>query len=162
MEDTVSFGAVVVNSKKIKSLQLSNLGDIACKYQWDTAFCSKYFTIVPNKGHLAPHEDVHFSITFHPNVLDDDIRFNKVKLEIDGGAADPLHVNLTGKCVPQPKEQVQDIQLSTMVRTTFSKKIPIKVPTTEACKVRVSIQANQQRFKGYFDGKEVLDVPANG
>ncbi len=30
-------------------------------------------------GFISPHEDVNFEITFHPNVIDNDIRFNKVK-----------------------------------------------------------------------------------
>lgn len=55
MEDTVGFGTVVVNSKITKTVQLSNFGDIGAKFEWDTAFCGKYFTISPSKGYLVPH-----------------------------------------------------------------------------------------------------------
>ncbi len=34
MEESIGFGVVVINSKKTKNLQLSNLGDIGAKYQW--------------------------------------------------------------------------------------------------------------------------------
>ena len=55
MEDTVGFGTVVINSKITKTMQLSNFGDIGSKFDWDTTFCSKYFTITPEKGYLVPH-----------------------------------------------------------------------------------------------------------
>jgi hydrocephalus-inducing protein len=60
MEDTIGFGPVTINSKKNKSLQLSNLGDIGARYEWDTTFCKRYFSITPLKGFLPPHEDIHF------------------------------------------------------------------------------------------------------
>lgn len=104
MEDTVGFGAVVINSKISKTIQLSNFGDIGSKFEWDTKFCSKYFTISPEKGFLLPHEDLLFDATFHPNVIDNDIKF-RVKCAIDG--MDPLYVNLVGKCIGQPADTVQ-------------------------------------------------------
>ena len=55
MEDTVGFGTVVVNSKITKTIQLSNFGDIGSKFEWDTLFCGKFFTIQPQKGYLLPH-----------------------------------------------------------------------------------------------------------
>lgn len=97
MEDTIGFGVVVIHSKKTKSLQLSNLGDIGAKFEWDFQYCKKYFSISPERGFLPPHEDSFFTITFHPEVVDSDIRFNKVKCEIEG--SNPLHINLLGKCV---------------------------------------------------------------
>ena len=47
MEDTVGFGTVVVNSKITKTIQLSNFGDVGSKFEWDTVFCGKFFTIQP-------------------------------------------------------------------------------------------------------------------
>lgn len=97
MEGTLSFGSVVINSKLTKSLQLSNLGDVAAKFQWDDSFCKNYFTIVPLNGTLPPHEDMHFQITFHPNAVDNDIHFDKVKCNIQN--SEPLHLSLIGKCI---------------------------------------------------------------
>ena len=82
VEDTVGFGAVVLNSKLTKSVQLANLGDIGAKFAWETGLCKNYFTISPETGSIPAHEDVYFDITFHPNVIDNDIRFNKVKCSI--------------------------------------------------------------------------------
>lgn len=102
MEDTLGFGPVVINSKLVKQLQLANLGDIGAHFSWDTAFCKQFFTIHPKQGYIAANEDVYFEVTFHPNVVDNDIRFKQVKCQIEGGAN--LHINLLGKCVPMPKE----------------------------------------------------------
>lgn len=161
MEDTIGFGVVTKNSKKTKSLQLSNLGDIGAKFDWDTAFCKKYFTITPAKGFLPAHEDVFFQITFHPDVVDADIRFNKVKCNIEG--AEPLLINLLGKCVEQPKEQIQDVKFTTVVRTQTKQKINIKNTTAEACKIKVTIQpAIPQTKDNYFCGKEYIEIAPNG
>lgn len=97
MEDTCGFGGVVVNSKLTKTVQLANLGDVGAKFQWDTSLCKNYFTITPQSGTLPAHEDIHFEVTFHPNVVDNDIRFNKVKCLIQN--AEPLYLNLLGKCI---------------------------------------------------------------
>lgn len=71
--------------------------------------------MIPKQGYISPHEDVHFEVTFHPNVVDNDIRFNKVKCLVPGLA--PLMLDLMGKCVPMPKEQIQNIQFETIVRS---------------------------------------------
>ena len=98
LEDVIGFGAVTLNSKLTKSVQMSNLGDVPAKFEWDTNLCKQFFTILPKHGSLAPHEDMLFEITFHPNVIDNDIKFHKVKCNIDG--SDPLYIDLLGKCVP--------------------------------------------------------------
>ena len=97
MEDTISFGPVVINSKLTQSVQMSNLGDINAKFYWETQLCKNYFTISPLHGTVPAHEDIYFDITFHPNVIDNDIRFNKVKCNIQN--SDPIYLNLVGKCV---------------------------------------------------------------
>jgi hydrocephalus-inducing protein len=114
MEDTIGFGIVTVNSKKVKTVQLSNLGDIGAKFEWNTTFCKRYFTITPDKGYLPPNEDTHFTITFHPDVIDSDINFHKVKCDIQG--SDPLYINLLGRSVSHPKEAIQDLKFETIVR----------------------------------------------
>ena len=160
MEENLSFGSVVVNSKLTKTLQLANLGDIGSKFSWDVAFCKKFFTISPESGFLPPHEDIFFEVTFHPNVLDNDIQFKKVKCSIEG--AEPLFVNLLGKCVSQPKEMMQEVRFDTLVRNVDKKKIMVKNPTAKAWRIKAILSSNLDSTKGYFEGKEYLDVPANG
>ncbi|EGR29178.1 hypothetical protein IMG5_161280 [Ichthyophthirius multifiliis] len=160
MEDTIGFGVVVINSIKTKVIQLTNLGDIGTKFEWDFQFCKNYFSISPEKGFLPPHEDIFFTITFHPNLIDNDIHFSKVKCNIEG--SNPLYINLLGKCIPQPKEQIQDLKFSTLVRTTTKQKVLVKNPISEQCRIKVSINCNKPNIKGYFTGKEILEIPPNG
>ncbi|CAD8206755.1 unnamed protein product [Paramecium octaurelia] len=160
MEDTIGFGGVVINSRLTKNVQLSNLGDVAAKFQWDTSFCKNYFTITPLSGTLPAHEDLQFQITFHPNAIDNDIRFDKVKCLIQN--SDPLYLNLLGKCIEQPKEQIQEVKFETVVRVPTSKKVTVKNPTPKPWKVKASVSALLPQFKDYFEGKEYIEVPANG
>jgi len=50
MEDTCGFGAVVVNSKMMKTVQLANLGDVGAKFNWDTALCKNISQSHPNRA----------------------------------------------------------------------------------------------------------------
>lgn len=56
-----------------------------------------------------------FEITFHPNVIDNDIKFHKVKCNIEN--SEPLYVDLLGKCIPQPKENIKELKFEIIVRT---------------------------------------------
>ena len=156
MEDTVGFGTVVVNSKITKTMQLSNFGDIGSKFEWDTLFCNKFFTIQPAKGYLLPHEDLLFNVTFHPNVPDNDIKF-KVKCGIEG--ADPLYVNLVGKCISQPEDTIQQLKFDCMVRKEVTQKVTLKNTTAKPWKIKASI-SNEGKFD-YFRGKQFIEVNPN-
>lgn len=160
MEDTLGFGPVVINSKLTKSIQMANLGDVGTRFEWETQFCNKYFTIAPESGFIPPHEDLYFEVIFHPNVVDNDISFKKVKCSIQD--SDPLFVNLIGKCVPQPKETIQEIKFETVVRTIAKQKLFIKNPTPKPWRIKASLSSFIEAFKGYFEGKDHIEVPANG
>jgi hydrocephalus-inducing protein len=57
MEDnTQHFGKVFLRSKKAQTIQLSNLGDIGGKFEWDSTYYKDYFTISPKRGHISPHD----------------------------------------------------------------------------------------------------------
>ena len=159
-QDSVGFGSVVVNSKLTREIRVENLGDINAKFAWDTTYCGKYYTITPASGIIPAHEDFTFSITFHPNVIDSDISFNKVKCEIEG--SNPLCINLFGKGIPQTKESMQEVRFKTLVRTTEKQKIIIKNPTDTPWNIKASISSNIDPTKNYFSGKDYLEVPKNG
>ena len=160
MEENLSFGPVVINSKLTKTLQLANLGDIGTKFSWDLTFCKKLFTISPQTGFLPAHEDIFFEVTFQPNVLDNDIQFKKVKCSIED--SDSLYINLMGKCVPQPKEMVQEVRLEAVVRSFDKKKVIVKNPSGKPWRIKAIVSSNLNSTKGYFEGKDYLDVPMNG
>lgn len=38
----------------------------------------------------------------------------------------------------------------------------VKNPTSENCRIKVSVSSNNSNYLGYFSGKETLDIPPNG
>jgi len=160
LQDTIGFGSVVVNSKLTREVQLVNLGDVKAKFNWDTTFCGRYYTITPSSGVVPAHEDLKFQVTFHPDVIDNDISFANVKCNIEGSL--PLYINLFGKCIPQIKESIQEVKFQSKVRTVDKKKIVVKNPTDTPWKIKAIISANLESAKGYFYGNETLEVPKNG
>lgn len=45
--DSIPFGSVVLGSRTTKRLQLSNVGDLGCKFNWNTKPLGRNFTINP-------------------------------------------------------------------------------------------------------------------
>lgn len=101
MDDSLNFGGVVVGSKLIKKLQMNNMGDIGAKFEWDTAFCGRYFSITPNKGFLPANDSIKFDVAFHPDVVED-ISFN-IRCVVDNSI--PLALQLSGRGVQQKVEE---------------------------------------------------------
>lgn len=114
MEEIVSFGGVVQGSHSIKQVQVVNLGDVPCEFQWETKAIASNFTISPNKGVLPANEDRYFDITFHPKRVDDNIRYEKVKCRIRD--TEPLLMTLLGKCIEQPTESTKELRFTSVVR----------------------------------------------
>ena len=67
-------------------------------YNFATNWGNKNIVIYNFKKAIPAHENMIFNITFHPNVVNNDISFSKVKCNVEG--AEPLFLNLFGKCVP--------------------------------------------------------------
>lgn len=97
MDEVIAFGSVVKNSRRSKILQLSNFGDVKAFFKWDSKVYQKHFTITPSSGYIAPNSNLDLEVTFHPDRVDSDIRYNKVKCEITGG--DALYLTLMGKSI---------------------------------------------------------------
>jgi hypothetical protein len=125
VEDTMSFGDVVVGSSLLKLLRVSNIGDINAQYKWDLSSCSKDFSISPRKGILNSSDDLNFSVTFHPSELRDIL--HKVRFLVDGFPHASSIVTLFGKGVNTESESIIDINFETNTRTIIKKEITIKV-----------------------------------
>ena len=160
LQDTIGFGSVVVNSKLHREVQVVNLGDVRAKFNWDTTYCGRYYTITPASGVIPAHEDIKFGVTFHPDVVSNDISFTKVKCNVEG--SQPLYINLFGKGIPQTRESIQEVRFQTKVRTTEKKKVLVKNPTDTPWKIKASISAHLDSAQGYFFGNDTLEVPKNG
>lgn len=157
LEDSLNFSGVVIGSRLTKQLQLNNMGDIGARFQWETTFCSRYFTITPDKGFVPANDSIKFEVSFHPDIADD-IQFN-IKCLIEN--SNPLNLSLSGKGISQKTEDAQDVQFETIVRTSTSKKVQVKNPTSSKWRIKASITTIYDRFGGYFSGPEYLEVGAN-
>ena len=102
--DTMTFGQVCEGSQLTKHLQMFNTGDIGTKFCWDAAALAPDFSVKPVDGFLAPHSDAKVDITFHPTRLNDDVRYEGIRCDVEG--AESLMLTLTGECVPQPESDI--------------------------------------------------------
>ena len=66
MDEVLSFGQVVKDSRLTKTLQMSNFGDVKANFEWDTTKFSQNFTISPAKGYVNPNSNKDLEVTFHP------------------------------------------------------------------------------------------------
>jgi hydrocephalus-inducing protein len=48
--DSIPFGTVVLGSRTTKRLQLSNVGDVGCRFAWEMAPLGREFSISPAGG----------------------------------------------------------------------------------------------------------------
>lgn len=97
MDEVLSFGQVVKDSRLTKSLQMSNFGDVKANFEWDIQSSSN-FTISPAKGYVNPNSNLDLEVTFHPKNVDSSIS-QKFICNVQGG--EPINLTLMGKCVAQ-------------------------------------------------------------
>lgn len=74
--DSVAFGAVVKGSRLTKHLLLTNTGDIGAKFRWDPRQFAPDFSITPVQGYISPGMEVPFDITFAPQKIASDVRYD--------------------------------------------------------------------------------------
>ena len=125
LEDTMSFGDVVVGSSLMKSLIVNNIGDINAFYRWDLSSCSKDFSISPVKGILNSSDEFNFSVKFHPQRVKD--MLYKVRLFVEGFPKATSVVTLVGKGVDTKSQSIIDIQFQANTRTFIKKNITVNV-----------------------------------
>lgn len=160
MDEVIAFGSVVKNSRRSKVLQLSNFGDVKAAFKWDSKVYQKHFTITPSSGYIAPNSNLDLEVTFHPDRVDSDIRYNKVKCEITGG--DTLYLTLMGKSIEQDSESTQELSFNSIVRKSDKQTISIQNPDDKEWAINPTISAENESSKGYFQGKGTLVIPAKG
>ena len=125
VEDTLSFGDVVVGSSLVKTLQVCNIGDINAHYKWDTVSCANNFLINPVKGILSSSEEFSFSVKFQPQQLSDCLF--KAKLLVEGFPKGGSTVTLAGRGVNTESQSIKNIVFEANSRTVSHQDIIIKV-----------------------------------
>lgn len=96
MDEVLSFGQVVKDSRLTKNLQMSNFGDVKANFEWDESKFSQNFTISPASGYVNPNSNLDLEVTFHPKYVDSSIS-QKVTCTVQGG--EPINLTMMGKCV---------------------------------------------------------------
>jgi len=113
MDEVISFGQVVRDSRLTKNLQISNFGDVKANFEWDTSKFSQNFTISPAKGYVNPNSNLDLEVTFHPKYVDPSIT-QKVTCLVSGG--EPISLTMMGKCVVHEGSSSQELNFTTVVR----------------------------------------------
>jgi hydrocephalus-inducing protein len=73
MDEVISFGQVVKDSRLTKTLQMSNFGDVKAQFEWDETKFSQNFTISPARGYVNPNSNLDLEVTFHPKYVDQSV-----------------------------------------------------------------------------------------
>lgn len=149
--DNLPFGTVTLGSRVSKRIQLENTGDVGTKFSWDTAAFGPHFSVAPAEGFLAPGQDVKLEVTFVPRELSSDIRVDRARMKVEGGA--DKFLTLTGSCVTQ-EAQADVVRFQTSVRNETTQSVSIKNPSSSDWQLRPVIQND------FWSGPEFLSVKA--
>lgn len=137
--DSIPFGAVVLDSQKVKKLTLENAGDLTVTFQWDTTSFGQHFTITPLSGKVLPGDEMVFDVIFKPKFADDDIRQDNILLQIPG-LGEGLKLTCSGACIPPPTENIQTLRFQSMARKEEIKVIKVQNPTEKDWFLSPSLQ----------------------
>jgi len=148
--EQVSFGQATLHSRITRPLMLQNRGDMPSTWKIDKAMLLPDFSVSPLEGYLQPNEDTNIEITFHPQQVNRDIRYERIPLYVDGQA--PLSLSLTGMCVEAAAETTP-LVFKTQTRVAQTQKIAVKNPSTSPWSIKPVVQDDN------WSGPEVLEVP---
>ncbi|XP_074644164.1 hydrocephalus-inducing protein homolog [Tubulanus polymorphus] len=147
--ESIPFGAVVQNSRSTRKLLMINTGDIGARFKWDVAKFGPDFSIEPVEGYISPGMEVPFEVHFHPKDLNQDVRYDNLKCNIEGGK--PLKLTLTGMCISvSPVKEIQ--HFTTHVRNRETKNLMIMNRTNQCWNLRPVIDGE------FYSGPETFTV----
>ena len=151
--DQLSFGQAALNTRVMRRLMLQNLGDMPSTFRLDGKMVAPDFTITPLEGYLQPNEDVNLEVTFHPQRVSRDIRYERIPLYVDGQP--PLALTLTGMCV-EAEAEAQVVAFKTCVRQPAAQSLTVKNPSTALWRIHPVVSDEN------WSAPEVLEIPAGG
>jgi hydrocephalus-inducing protein len=156
---TLIFGDVVLNSSVTKQLMIGNVGDIGTRFSWDPdQFAPRHirganFSIFPTEGFIPQNDEVKLEITFSPTALNDDIRLEGLRCNVEG--AEPIDLTLTGKSVEAPDtNEVLEFSCPVRCPTLQTKDVTLQNPTDVSWSLKPSISHEA------WHGAEMLNIPA--
>nr|XP_006823299.1 PREDICTED: hydrocephalus-inducing protein homolog [Saccoglossus kowalevskii] len=148
-QDSIPYGAVVLKSSSSRRLLMHNTGDIGAGFKWNAQKFGPDFSITPTKGYISSGMTVSFEVSFHPTEICQDIRYDMLRCEIEGGK--PLKLVLTGMCVPcQPQKEV--LHFNTHVRMKETKNLTLTNRTNQLWNLRPLIDGE------YWAGADAITI----
>lgn len=148
--EQVSFGQATLYSRITRPVMLQNRGDLPSSFRLDRSRLAPDFSISPLEGYLQPNEDTNLEVTFHPQHVNRDIRYERIPVYVDGQS--PLSLTLTGMCVEATAE-LTPLVFITCVRESAAQTILVKNPSSGPWRIHPLV-TNEQ-----WSGAEVLEVP---
>ncbi|XP_041376326.1 hydrocephalus-inducing protein-like isoform X3 [Gigantopelta aegis] len=147
--ELVVFGAVVKNGQSVRKVVMYNTGDMNAKFRWDIKRFAPDFSISPVEGYSTAGGEVTFDVTFQPQEISSEIKYEKLECFLKGGDHPPLTMTLYGICTSAtPYKDTQFFQ--TNVRQKDMKNIPIHNRTNQLWELKPVIDGDQWSGPPFF------------
>ncbi|KAK2918189.1 hydrocephalus-inducing protein homolog [Channa argus] len=140
-QDHLAFGAVVQRCQAKKRIVMMNTGDLGARFQWKTKNFPPELTISPAKGYIAAGMEVTFEVTFAPEELSNDIRYENLACFVDGSSSS-VSLTVTGSCIVASTGK-EVVNFVCPVRGSHTQTLPVFNPTNQRCSIRPVIEGEQ-------------------
>lgn len=71
------------------------------RFQWRAKDFPPELSISPSKGYICPGMEVPFEVTFSPEELSNDLRYENLSCFVEGSSS-PVTLTVTGSCIVAP------------------------------------------------------------
>eukprot|EP00397_Hematodinium_sp_SG-2012_P000030 GEMP01000030.1.p1 GENE.GEMP01000030.1~~GEMP01000030.1.p1 ORF type:complete len:4608 (+),score=1069.56 GEMP01000030.1:10-13833(+) len=162
-EHSLLFGSVVVNSTVQKAVHLHNFGDLGSKFRFDLpAKYNDVFTIEPGEGHVAPHDDIILTVSFHPKQVTSKAQIvANVRCLLDNH--EPVKLMIQGGCIAQPEDSIHTLVFDTEVRQEQKQTLMFPPKPTHAVqwKVHPIVRTDDPSGSNFWFCSSDVTVPPN-
>ncbi|XP_040894088.1 hydrocephalus-inducing protein homolog [Toxotes jaculatrix] len=140
-QDHVAFGAVVQRCRARKRIVMMNTGDIGARFHWKTKNFPPELSISPATGYICPGIEVPFDVTFAPEELSNDTRYENLSCFVENSSS-PIALTVTGSCIVASTSK-EVVNFVCPVRGSHTQTLPILNPTNQRCSIRPVIEGKQ-------------------
>jgi len=170
-EHSILFGSVVYQSTSVRKVHLHNYGDLGVKFRFEMPpKAAGAFSVEPNEGFAAPHDDVVLQVKFHPTEqATSSAGPKKIRCLLDPSYNhDPIELIVQGKGIELPENAVKDLQFRSEVRDRCVLEFPFppeplgKNPTNELWKVNPVARTEVPAGMDYWSVPAEITIPPGG
>uniref|UniRef100_A0A3B4VD89 HYDIN axonemal central pair apparatus protein n=1 Tax=Seriola dumerili TaxID=41447 RepID=A0A3B4VD89_SERDU len=140
-QDHLAFGAVGQRCQARKRIVMMNTGDIGARFHWKTENFPPELSISPAKGYICPGMEVPFDVTFAPEELSNDKRYENLSCFVESSSS-PVTLTVTGSCIVASTSK-EVINFVCPVRGSHTQTLPVSNPTNQRCSIRPVIEGEQ-------------------